>query len=110
MALGLAVDDTIHFMHKFQRYFEESGDVESAVEETLRTTGSALLFTSLVLTGGFTIFSLGEMTNTKIFGAMAAMASVVAFLADLLIAPALLAVVEGRRARRAARETRPLAA
>ena len=46
MVIGIAVDDTIHFMHKFHRYFEETGDLEWAVRETLRTTGSALLFTT----------------------------------------------------------------
>ncbi|MGY8739029.1 MAG: hypothetical protein ACKVIW_16100, partial [bacterium] len=34
MVIGIAVDDTIHFMHKFHRYFEETGDIELAVTET----------------------------------------------------------------------------
>lgn len=102
MVIGIAVDDTIHFMHKFHRYFEETGDLEWAVRETLRTTGSALLFTSLVLIAGFSIFGLSEMTNIRIFGLLSAFAAFVAFLADLLVAPALLAVVEGRRSARAA--------
>ncbi len=101
MVIGIAVDDTIHFMHKFHRYFEETGDLEGAVRETLRTTGSALLFTSLVLTAGFSVFGLSEMTNIRIFGLLSAFAAVVAFLADLLVAPALLSVVEGDRLRRA---------
>ena len=49
IVLGLAVDDTIHFMHKFNRYYEDTGDARWAVHETLATTGSALLFTSLIL-------------------------------------------------------------
>jgi uncharacterized protein len=101
MVIGIAVDDTIHFMHKFQRYFETTGDVEAAVCETLRTTGSALLFTTLVLAAGFSVFLLAEMSNMRIFGALAAMATVVALLADLFIGPALLAIVEGGRLRRA---------
>lgn len=99
MVIGIAVDDTIHFMHKFHRYFEETGDLELAVRETLRTTGSALLFTSLVLMAGFSIFGLSEMANIRTFGLLSAFAAGVAFLSDLLIAPALLAVVEGRRSR-----------
>jgi hypothetical protein len=100
MVIGIAVDDTIHFMHKFQGYFEEMGDLEAAVGETLRTTGSALLFTSLVLALGFSVFALGEMSNVRVFGLLLSFASVVAFLADLLVAPALLAVVERLRRRR----------
>jgi len=99
MVIGIAVDDTIHFMHNFQRYFQVSGDVDAAVRETMRTTGSALLFTTLVLAAGFSVFLLAEMSNMRIFGALAAMATLVAFIADLLVAPALLAIVEGSRAR-----------
>ncbi|MCA9501827.1 MAG: MMPL family transporter [Myxococcales bacterium] len=101
MVIGIAVDDTIHFMHKFHRYFQETGDIEFAVCETLRTTGSALLFTSLVLASGFAIFGLSEMKNIQTFGLLSAWAAVVALLADLLVAPALLALVEGWRRRRA---------
>ncbi len=97
MIIGLAVDDTIHFMHKFQGYFEVTGDLPEAVRETLRTTGSALLFTSLVIAGGFLIFGMSEMANTRAFGLLAAMAAVVAFVADLLVAPAMLTLVEWRR-------------
>jgi hypothetical protein len=100
MVIGIAVDDTIHFMHKFQGYFDETGDLETAVGETLRTTGSALLFTSLVLALGFSVFALGEMSNVRVFGLLLSFASVVAFLADLLVAPALLTVVERLRRRR----------
>ena len=99
MVIGIAVDDTIHFMHKFHRYFEETGDLEAAVAETMRTTGSALLFTSLVLVAGFSIFGLSEMGNIRVFGLLSAFAAAVAFLADLLVAPALLAAVEHFRSR-----------
>ena len=102
MVIGIAVDDTIHFMHKFHRYFEQSGNVEAAVCETLRTTGSALLFTTFVLVAGFSVFGLSEMANMRIFGLLSAFAAAVALLADILIAPALLAVVEGARARKLA--------
>jgi len=101
MVIGLAVDDTIHFMHKFQGYFEAGADLRVAVRETLRTTGSALLFTSLVIAGGFMIFTLSEMSNMRAFGMLAALASVVAFAADLLVAPALLTLVERTRRQRA---------
>ena len=51
--IGLAVDDTIHFMHRFQRYFVQTGDAREAVRLTLQTTGSAMLFTSMALASGF---------------------------------------------------------
>ncbi len=91
--IGLAVDDTIHFMHKFQRYYSQSGDPELAVRNTLETTGTALFFTTLVLTSGFMVMTLAYMRNIMAFGMLAAFATIVAFLADVVLAPALLVLI-----------------
>ena len=100
--IGLAVDDTIHFMHRFQRDFDQTGDVCEAVRRTLSTTGSAMLFTTLVLATGFLVMALlGSMRNTVIFGLLAALGIVSAFIADILVAPALLTLVFDRSERAA---------
>jgi predicted RND superfamily exporter protein len=83
-------------MHKFNRYYEESGDARLAVHETLATTGSALLFTSLVLALGFSVFLAAYLVNVRWFGLLASFATVVAFLADVVVAPALMVLVCGR--------------
>ncbi|MBW2418722.1 MAG: MMPL family transporter [Deltaproteobacteria bacterium] len=93
IALGLAVDDTVHFMHNFRRYFEWSGDVRFAVRETLATTGQALLFTTVVLSSGFFIFMFATMKSLHHFGMLTGITIVVAFLADLLLAPALMSLL-----------------
>jgi predicted RND superfamily exporter protein len=93
--IGLAVDDTIHFMHQFSRRYDATGDVAAAVRETLATTGSAMFVTSVVLTLSFGIFVFGTITGTVTFGILTAFATIVAFLADVLVAPALLAVALG---------------
>jgi predicted RND superfamily exporter protein len=87
--IGIAVDDTIHFMHQFDRDLAQSGDPEGAVRRTLASTGSALLITSLVLTGSFLLSLLGDFTGMVHFGALAAFATMTAFLADVILAPAL---------------------
>ena len=102
--IGLAVDDTIHFMHRFGRYYDESQDVHYAVHETLATTGTALLFTSLVLASGFAVFLLSYMQNTYWFGALCLLGTGVAFAADVLLAPALMVLVTRRERTLAARE------
>jgi predicted RND superfamily exporter protein len=99
IAIGLAVDDTIHFLHNFRRCYGRSGDVASSVHETLATTGQAMLFTSLVLSSGFFLFCLSSMTNLVNFGLLTGFTIISAFLADLLLSPALLALA--LRARRA---------
>jgi len=91
--IGLAVDDTIHFLHRFRMEFERSGDTQQAVRETLRTTGTALFFTSLVLTTGFaTMACLGTMQNTIRFGYLSALGIAVAFVANIFLTPALVAL------------------
>jgi predicted RND superfamily exporter protein len=104
IAIGLAVDDTIHFMHNFERYFRASGNARRAIHDTLQTTGRAMLFTTLVLAAGFFIFMLSSMRPLTEFGLLIGFAIVVAFLADVLLAPALLMVVRGSPGRRFAEE------
>ena len=100
IVIGLAVDDTIHFMHKFNRYFQTTGDAPEAVRLTLATTGTALLVTSIVLATSFLVFVFGHFYGTVHFGILACFATVVAFLADVLVAPALMVVATGGRASR----------
>ena len=90
IALGLAVDDTIHFLHNFQRYNDRGGDPAQAIRDTLATTGQALLFTSLVLCAGFFLFMLGSMQSTFAFGFLTGFALIVAFAADVTLVPAMI--------------------
>jgi predicted RND superfamily exporter protein len=99
IVIGLAVDDTIHFMHRFQRSFAATGDAQEAIRDTLLTTGAAMLFTTLALCAGFLTFTFATMTNIVRFGVLGAMAIVVALLADLLVGPALMVLVTERSRR-----------
>jgi predicted RND superfamily exporter protein len=96
IAIGLAVDDTIHFMYNFKKYFELTGDVREAVHRTLQTAGRAMLTTSVVLSIGFFIFTLASMNNLFYFGLLTGIAILLALGADLVLAPALMALVIGR--------------
>ena len=93
IAIGLSVDDTIHFMHHFRRYFAETNNAKEAIHRTLLTSGRAMLFTTIVLTLGFLIFTLSTLNNLDSFGFVTASAIVLALLADLLLAPALMMVL-----------------
>ncbi|MGI9537698.1 MAG: efflux RND transporter permease subunit [Desulfocapsaceae bacterium] len=95
IAIGLAVDDTIHFMYNFKKYFEKTGDVREAVHHTLQTAGRAMLTTSVVLSIGFFIFTQASMNNLFNFGLLTGIAILLALAADLILAPALMALVIG---------------
>lgn len=97
ITLGIAVDDTIHFMHNFRRSMEQGADVHAAVAETIKTTGRALLFTSLVLISGFTSYCFATLSTYIYFGALLSFTMLVALAAEFLLSPALLTVVLGRK-------------
>ena len=93
IGIGLAVDDTIHFMHNFRRYYEQTGDPQLAVYKTLHTTGRAMLVTTIVLSIGFFIFVFADMNNLLNFGLLTSFTILMALLADYLVAPALMVLV-----------------
>ena len=96
IAIGLAVDDTIHFMHNFKRYYLESGDAAKAIEQTFYTTGKAMLITTIVLSLGFYAYMFANMISVQNFGLLTGSVIVLALLSDLLLAPALMMVVAKR--------------
>ena len=100
IVIGLAVDDTIHFMYNFKRYYTQTGDLHEAVENTLLTAGRAMLTTSVVLSIGFFIFMFAAMNNLFYFGLLAGSAVLLALGADLLLAPALMTLVIHKKDKR----------
>ena len=94
IAIGLAVDDTIHFMHNYRRYHHNTGSVEIAVKETLLGTGRAMLVTSIVLALGFFIYMFSTMQNLFNFGWLTGTAIILALLADTFLAAALMRVLD----------------
>ena len=92
IAIGLAVDDTVHFMHNFRRYMAQTGDFQYAVRETLHTTGRAMLVTSIVLGVGFYIFAFATLSNVIHFGLLTGSAIILALVSNFLMLPALLAL------------------
>lgn len=96
IAIGLCVDDTVHFMHHFRRFRDKGLDVQSAIRETLHTAGRAMIVTSVVLACGFMVLLLSEMNNLNNFGLYSALCIVFALVADFLLAPALMVIISRR--------------
>jgi hypothetical protein len=90
IAIGLAVDDSIHFISGFRRHFARTGDAVRSVELTMESTGRALLFTSVVLVAGFAVLGLSSMANLGYLGLTTAFAIGLAFVLDVTVTPALL--------------------
>jgi len=90
IAIGLAVDDTIHFMHNYRRYHHETGDVKLAVRKTLLSSGRAMMVTTVVLAIGFFLYMGANLSNLVNFGLLTGFTVITALLADLFMAPALM--------------------
>ena len=90
IVIGVAVDDTIHFFHNFRNYYIKTGDVEIAVNETLRSAGRALITTTLILVCCFWLRLFSPLKVISDFGLIMGFSLLVAFLADVMLAPALL--------------------
>ncbi len=93
IAIGLAVDDTVHFMHNFRRYELEYDDIDRAVRMTLLTTGRAMVVTTIVLSFGFFVFMGASMSNIFNFGLLTGIAIVVAVVSDFFLVPAIMKVM-----------------
>ncbi|MEH6345917.1 MAG: MMPL family transporter [Bermanella sp.] len=90
LIIGIAVDDTIHFLAHYRDAWYESGDVETALANTIQEVGQAVTFTTLILGLGFSMLAFSDylgMAKTGIFGSMAIF---VALSSDLLLLPALI--------------------
>lgn len=90
IAIGLAVDDTIHFMHNYRRYHLETGEVYASVHKTLLSSGRAMLITTVVLATGFFLYLFSTMSNLFNFGLLTGFTIIMALFADFLLAPALM--------------------
>ncbi len=89
IALGIAVDDTIHILLGFQR-FSRDRPLASAVHETIAHEGTAVLSTSTVLFCGFAVLLGATFAPTANFGLLTAIAIAAALVGDLVVTPALL--------------------
>ena len=88
--IGIAVDDTIHFMAHYRQSWLELGDVDAAVTSTLREVGQAVTFTSLILGLGFGVLSFAEFLGLARPGFYGFAAIMAALLSDLFFLPALM--------------------
>jgi len=90
IAIGIVVDDTIHYFSHFRAQYQETGDRLQAMRNALLHVGPALLFTSAVLVLGFLIFLFSNTRILMDFGILSSLAVLTALLGDLFIGPVLL--------------------
>jgi hypothetical protein len=96
VAMGVAVDDTIHFLTWFRENIDRGLNRVEAVIETYRRVGPAMTQTTIVGGLGLFVFALSTFTPTQRFGTLMLVLLAAALVGDLILLPALLAGPLGR--------------
>ncbi len=90
IAIGIAVDDTIHFLARFRQEYLECYDHKKACQITLRSTGTAMISTTIVLFIGFATLLTSNFAASSNFGIVSLVTLATALLGDLYLLPVLL--------------------
>ncbi len=95
IALGISVDDTIHFLAKYRQELQANHwKIRKSVYGALRETGVSMFYTSIVLFFGFSVFTISSFGGTVALGALVSMTLLFAMLSNLLLLPSLLLSLE----------------
>ena len=89
MAIGIGVDDTIHFLMRYKIESERCETPAQAIEQTFAFSGRAIVMTTVILALGFSAMSLSDYYSMSIVGNLLPFSLFVAMAADLLLVPAL---------------------
>ncbi len=92
IAIGLADDDTIHFLTRFKHFFDRKRNYDEAVQSTFKTAGLEIVDSSTVLFFGFGALTISTFVPAVNFGILCCITMASAIIADLFVTPALLKI------------------
>ena len=92
ITVGIAVDNTIHYIHRFQKEFKVDQNYLMTMDRCHGSIGKAMYYTSVTITLGFSILALSEFMPTIYFGLLTGAAMVIALLGALALLPLLIVV------------------
>ncbi|MBW2421661.1 MAG: RND family transporter [Deltaproteobacteria bacterium] len=90
VAMGIAVDDTIHLVTRYRHEFRLRGDYVEALTASMQDVGRALVITSIALVCGFLVLTLSILDVTAVKGILLSTTIVTALVADFFLMPALI--------------------
>ncbi len=92
MLLGIAVDDTIHFINQIKYEFEMTGNYRQAINNAFTSIGLTLTMTTVILSFGFGVFTTSLISAFRNVGFLAPLGLLTALIADYLMTPALMII------------------
>ena len=90
ISIGIGVDDTIHYVHRFGEEVVVDWDYQAAVRRSHSSIGRAMYYTTVTITIGFSILILSKFVPTIYFGILTALAMMIALAANFTVLPLLL--------------------
>jgi predicted RND superfamily exporter protein len=90
ISIGIAVDNTIHYIHRFQEEIKIDGDYYGSLHRCHNSIGHAMYYTSMIIIVGFSILMLSNFLPTIYFGLFTGLAMFIALIASLTLLPQLL--------------------
>lgn len=94
IAMGIGVDNTIHYINRFQTEYHKSQDYKEVVKRTNNSIGNAMYYTSLTVIIGFSILTLSNLIPTIYFGLLTMLVMVAALISNLVLLPKLLLLIK----------------
>jgi len=96
IALGLVVDDTVHFLSRFRLEINGTNNVKIAIAHSITVTGRPVIFTSIVLSLGFLILVFASFKPVIHFGILSSTVIFLAMVFDLVVLPAIIGFIPYR--------------
>ena len=94
IAIGLAVDDTIHYLHRYNLEFKKDLNKDRALRDSIKQVGKPIVMTSLTISIGFLVLMFSQFKPTAIFGFLMVITMAAALIGDLILLPSLMLRVE----------------
>ena len=94
IAMGIGVDDTIHYIHRFKEEFIRDYDYPQVMQRTNESIGYAMVYTSITVIIGFSILTLSNLIPTIYFGLLTMLVMAAALISNLILLPKLLVLIK----------------
>lgn len=97
IAFGISSDGTIYFLTKYRQELRKKGDAFKAISEAIKDTGLSMVYTSVILFFGFSIFSVSSFGGTAALGILISLTLVMSLITNLVLLPAILLSLANKR-------------
>ena len=94
IAMGIGVDDTIHYIHRFKEEFNKNKNYIATMQRTNESIGYAMVYTSITVIIGFSILTLSNLVPTIYFGLLTMLVMAAALISNLILLPELLLLIK----------------